>query len=247
MKKAVITMALIATLSCFLYTGCGNQPEKIESQPSAEKGTNINHTLREEKDKLEQKVDERLIELKADNEDVIALIQIPDTLLDYPLMYRAGEEEYYLRKNLQEEYDIAGLPFMQQGCSLDENNIFIYGHYFKTGEMFGCLHNYLDNKDFYESHKDIFVTTSTEVQTWRIFAVCEMQIDDEGFVYNSSEYIDFNTRDEFNKYFSNVMENNKVETDETVKYNERIMFLSTCYDYSGSSKRIVAFAKQIQG
>lgn len=244
MKKSVRGIIFVI-LVCLCLIGCTSTPEISESQPPAENRTNINHTLRDEQEKPEEKVNEKLTEFKLENPDVIALINIPDTLLDYPLMYREGEEEYYLRKNLQEEYDIAGLPFMQQGCSLSDNNVFIYGHYFTTGEMFGCLHNYLNNKDYYELHKDIIITTSTEVQTWRIFAVCEMQIDDAGFIYNSAEYIDFNTQDEFNKYLSNVLKNNKVETEESVEYNDRIMFLSTCYDYSGSSKRIVAFAKQI--
>ena len=245
MKRALNIWILLVFIICMFLTGCTEENKIIESQSPTDIGTRVNHTLREEQKKPEIKIDERLEAYKKENPDVIALIQIPDTLLEYPLMYREGEEEYYLRKDIHGEYDIGGLPFMQQGCSLYENNVFIYGHYFKTGEMFGCLHNYLNNEEFYDSHKDIIITTATEKQIWRIFAVCEMHVEEAGFIYNSAEYINFNTYAEFDKYISSIQKNNKLNTEETINYSDRVMFLSTCYDYSGSSKRIVAFAKLI--
>ncbi len=240
-----IKLVLIAIALSILFSSCVAK-ESIPTQITDEEisyDTVVNHTLREdEKHAVQEK---KKIEIfQEENPDVVAMINIPDTLLDFPVMYREGEEEYYLRKDINGEYDIAGLPFMQQNCSLYENNVIIYGHYFKTGEMFGCLHNYIENPDYYSNHKDIHISTPIEEQVWRIFAVCIMTVEEDGFVYNSADHIAFETKKEFERYRSVVEKRNTVTTGETIEFGDRLLVLSTCFDYSGGNKRVVAFAKE---
>lgn len=233
----------ISILCLILLTGCGSENRQIDSINSS---VYQDYSVREQAEKTKPESQIELEGLQAQNQDVIGIIQIPETMLDYPLMYRDGEEEYYLRRNMNEEYDIAGLPFMQQGCSLNQGNIFVYGHYFKTGEMFGCLHNYIENEDYYESHPDIYLTTSTGTQKWRIVAVSVLHTEDNGFVYNDRKYFNFETESEFDTFMTHIWRTNATKTGQNVEYGDRLMILSTCYDYSGSSKRVVACAKQIE-
>ena len=242
MKKRALCITIALTI---LFSSCMAKqkvPEQITDEVISYDSV-VNHTLREEEKPAAQEK-KKIEKFQEDNPDVIAMINIPDTLLDFPVMYRDGEEEYYLRKDINGEYDIGGLPSMQQRCSLYENNIIIYGHYFKTGEMFGCLHNYIDNPDYYNNHKDIFISTPIEEQVWRIFAVCIMTVEEEGFVYNSSDHIAFETKKEFERYRSVVEKKNAVATGETIEFGDRLLVLSTCFDYSGGNKRVVAFAKE---
>ena len=240
-----IKMFLFTTLLSVMLTSCSaEEPVPVQTNGTqAGYDTVVNYTLREE-ETLALQENKEIKEFQEKNQDVIALINIPDTLLDYPVMYREGEEEYYLRKNIDGDYDIGGLPFMQQNCSLYENNIIIYGHYFKTGEMFGCLHNYIGNPEYYNAHKDVYISTPIEEQVWRIFAVCIMTVEENGFVYNSSNHFTFETKKEFERYRSVVEEKNTVETGETIEFGDRMLVLSTCFDYSGGNKRVVAFAKE---
>lgn len=179
------------------------------------------------------------------NSDVIRWIEIPDTMLSYSVMYRDGEEEYYLRRNIEGNYSTAGLPFMQQGCSLDEGNIIIYGHYFKTGEMFGSLHDYYVYITYYIEHPKVIVYTPTEKQEWEIFAVSKMKIQEGEFVYNEEKYLNFETEGEFNMYMSYVYANNMIDTGITAHYGDRILVLSTCMTYrEGDTERLVLFRKR---
>ena len=236
---------LIALLLCIaLFSDCMSK-EEIPDESGPLIITN-DYTLSNEPESS-YTPEQALVDFQSVNSDVIGVIRIEDTLLDYPLMYREGEEEYYLRKDINENYSTAGLPFMQQGCSLDEGNVFIYGHYYKNGEMFGCIHNYLYNVLYYIEHPIIDIYTESEHQQWKIFAVCEMNIWDEGFIYNRNKYIEFETEGEFNMYMSQVLKNNTIETEERAHFGDRILFLSTCKDYSeNSTHRVVAFAKKIE-
>lgn len=52
-----------------------------------------------------------LKKLKEQNSDVIAVLEIPGTGIKYPI-FQGPDNEFYLRKGLNKEYDIAGSIFM---------------------------------------------------------------------------------------------------------------------------------------
>ena len=61
---------------------------------------------------------------------------------------------------------------MQQGFTLDsDNNVIIYGYYYKDGRVFETLHNYIDYHDYYQENKDITIVTNDKQYTFRILAV----------------------------------------------------------------------------
>ncbi len=84
--------------------------------------------------------------LYAENDDIVGWIQIPDTRINYPVMQTKNQNEYYLRKNFQKEYSIAGTPFMDVESDIDlpTLNWTIYGHNMKSGTMFHDLLEYAD-------------------------------------------------------------------------------------------------------
>ena len=92
-----------------------------------------------------------LLELYAQNDDLVGWIHIEDTGIDYPVM----NSDYYLSHNFFREESNAGTPFVAEGYSPENPNILIYGHnmiYDKT--MFYDLIKYKD-KDFYEEHQEV--------------------------------------------------------------------------------------------
>mgnify|MGYP004695712601 FL=1 len=240
-----------------LFTGCStlnisntdSNSSLSSSQQSYE--VNVNNTLRSIDDSGEE-IDENLLaKLKENqeiNEYIVAVMTIPGTQLDVLIAYREGEEEYYLNRDIHGNYSVAGIPFMQQEFTLDsDNNVIIYGHYYKDGRVFGTLHNYIDYPDYYQENRDITIVTNDKQYTFRIFAVAVMEIqENDGFVYNSSAYKQFN-KTEFDTFISHVFANNKCETGESVTINNRILMLSTCYSYEATdTRRVVAFAKEIE-
>ena len=66
------------------------------------------------------------------NADFIGWISIEGTNLDYPVMYKPDEKDYYLRRDFNGEYDNYGTPYLDEDCTLSadgqSSNLIIYGH-----------------------------------------------------------------------------------------------------------------------
>ena len=62
-------------------------------------------------------------------------------------MYTPQQPEYYLRRDFEEQYSLAGTPFLDVRSSpADSRNLIIHGHNMKDGSMFAPLRFYLEKK-----------------------------------------------------------------------------------------------------
>lgn len=55
-----------------------------------------------------------LLALHRENPDCIGWIQIEGTVIDYPVMYRPSEENYYLHRDFNGEYSANGCLFLSE-------------------------------------------------------------------------------------------------------------------------------------
>ena len=107
-----------------------------------------------------------LSELFAMNDDFVGWLCIPDTDVNYPVMHTTDDPEWYLRRNFHGEYSESGVPFLDFRCSLDSDNLIIYGHNMMNGTMFAELRGYVQ-KDFCELHPIIeFQTADSYRSVW---------------------------------------------------------------------------------
>lgn len=84
---------------------------------------------------------------KTQIENCVAWVEIPNTDIDYPVMQKKNDPEYYLRRNYKGEYSYSGTPFFDSKCSLETSqNLIIYGHNMKDGTMFSGLMKYKNNE-----------------------------------------------------------------------------------------------------
>ena len=71
-------------------------------------------------------IHEGLLALHEKNKDCIGWLTIPDTLIDYPVMYHPEEVNYYLKRDFFREYSANGSLFLSENCSLkDCDNLII--------------------------------------------------------------------------------------------------------------------------
>ena len=84
-----------------------------------------------------------LSELFAMNDDFVGWLYIPDTDINYPVMHTTDDPERYLRRNFHGEYSESGVPFLDFRCTLDSDNLIIYGHNMMNGTMFAGLRGYV--------------------------------------------------------------------------------------------------------
>ena len=119
-----------------------------------------------------------LLELQNRNPHVIALLDIPGTVIHYPILQYPDPnddpvEPYYLNRtiDLQAGYPGSIFVFYSEGKDFETFNTVIYGHNMADGTMFGTL-NQFENHEFRDAHSEIHIYTNTEEHVYTIAGVC---------------------------------------------------------------------------
>lgn len=90
----------------------------------------------------------KFVQLYEENQDFVGWLRIPGTKIDYPVMSKSDDNNYYLDKNFKKQYDKNGLLILDYRNEIQKDkvtgpqNFIIYGHNMRTGVMFGTLKNY---------------------------------------------------------------------------------------------------------
>ena len=171
------------------------------------------------------------------NSDCIGWITIDNTAVDYPVMHTPDRPQKYLRRNFYQQYSDSGVPFLDYRCTLDSDNLIIYGHNMRNGTMFSALKDYL-NDGHPASHPTILLETEDGAHEFKIFAV--VSVDKLDTWYN---FIHAETEDDFNDAIQRIIQNAHYTDRDIPEYGNRLLTLSTC---SGStrSSRLIFIARE---
>ena len=92
--------------------------------------------------------------LKEKNEDVVGWIYIPDTVINYPVLWRKDDNNYYLRRDIDKREGSYDGIFMDGSDTPDmsQRQILFYGHHMKNGTMFTKICDYKE-EDFFKEHR----------------------------------------------------------------------------------------------
>jgi len=187
-----------------------------------------------------------LAEIYAKNPDLAGWVTIEGTVLDYPVMHTPEDGEKYLYKNINGSFDANGLPFIEDGCSMDpeSDNIIIYGHNMKSGKMFASLVNYA-KKDYWEEHPTIQFSTLYEEREYEIIAAFYDRV---YYKYEDCfrfyQFIDAEDEAHFEEAVSYFKENAEYDTGVTAEYGDRLITLVTCA-YHVKNGRFVVVAREV--
>ena len=167
------------------------------------------------------------------NSDCIGWITIDNTAVDYPVMHTPDRPQKYLRRNFYQQYSDSGVPFLDYRCTLDSDNLIIYGHNMRNGTMFSALKDYL-NDGHPASHPTILLETEDGAHEFKIFAV--VSVDKLDTWYN---FIHAETEDDFNDAIQRIIQNAHYTDRDIPEYGDRLLTLSTCYGSTKSSRLII--------
>lgn len=223
------------------------------------KDKNTNSNIRNELNNIYQEVEDddneekieitridKLDELRLENSEIVALIEIEGTNINYPVM-QTNNNDFYMTHNYKKEYSKDGALFLDKAYdwSKPSTNLLIYGHNnIGSTEMFVELLKY-KNKDFYKEHKTIKFTTTSEEAEYEIIAVFKSRVyySHEQNVFRYYYFIDANNESEFNSYVSNAKKASIYNIDATAKYGDSLLTLSTC-EYSQKDGRFAVVARK---
>lgn len=181
------------------------------------------------------------------NSDIVGWVQVKNTKINYPVM-SSKEEEYYLHRNFDREYDDNGLPFVDANVNLDsaQSNIMVYGHHMKSGLMFAGLLDFEDEK-FYLQHPTIEFDTLTEKRSYEIIAAFYTQIyqSDEKNIFKFNHFGGELDQTNYDTYVQSVKALSCYDTGVTATYGEQLLTLVTC-SYHVTDGRFIVVAKRVQ-
>lgn len=201
------------------------EEEVIEKNPNADK---------------EEIALEKLKRFQAINEDVVAYIEIPGTYISYPVLH-TSDNQFYLRKGLDKQYDIAGSLFVDSinNPNFNDENSIIYGHHLEIDSMFTALDGYR-KEEFAKSHRTIYLTTSEGLREYEVVSAYGTPHDDN---YRT---VKFAYPEDKIKYFEEKVAKSEVNF-EPRKFTtlDSFITLSTCqYDYEG--QRLAVHAVRVK-
>lgn len=178
--------------------------------------------------------------LSEENADIYAWIYIPGTGVDYPVLQKEGDDDYYLDHNLDKSSGYPGCIYSQYSYNqnpLNENHTVLYGHNLKDGTMFTSLHNYEDEA-FFEANRYMVIYTPEKTHVYEIFAAYTFSDAHLLATYDCEDAKDFanylemvkNTRTE-NAHFSKEID--------AVDATSPIVTLSTCMNHAPKNRWLV--------
>ena len=209
----------------------------------------------EENKKIEQKVSEAIIiedtennttneykidfeKLKSLNNQVVAWLRVKGTQVEYPVV-QTTNNSYYMNRNLEKKYNVAGWIFTDYKNKLDgtDKNIVIYGHNMKDSSMFGSLKNIL-KEEWYNNNENYIIDFITEEENYKYQVFSVYKIEKEDYYINT----EFN-KNEFAEFIDTLRNRSIKNFNVDVSIEDSVLTLSTCAE--NNKYRVVLHAKKI--
>ena len=189
-------------------------------------------------------IDAGILALHEENPDCIGWLTIEGTRIDYPVMYRPGDKNYYLYRDFNGEYSANGCLYLAEECVPgDSDNLIIYGHHMNSGKMFADLEKYKD-EDFYKEHPVIQFRTIWGNEEYEILAAFTTPVY-TGNDFNYYNFIKAQKGEDYEYFIREIKRKGIYETKVTAFYGEKLLTLSTC-EYSQKNGRMVVVAKKVE-
>lgn len=182
-----------------------------------------------------------LAALQAENPDCVGWLTIPDTTVDYPIVWTPNDPEHYLRRDFYGNYASGGTPFLdgRNEAQAKGQNLIVYGHNMLDGSMFKPLLQYL-TANFRQTHQDIYLELNGAQYHYQVLAALETST--RSPVYAYTDLSDSTVMEHFR---STLLEETGLDT---LPQAEGYLTLSTCNNQGGNSRVLViaALVEEVQ-
>lgn len=180
------------------------------------------------------------------NKDMAAWLLVPDTGIDYPVMWTPRDENYYLKRGFDGRDNQNGCLILDTDSSLEPltTNLIIHGHNMRSGAMFGNLTKY-EEEAYCQEHSQMYLYTPECQRCYEVIAVFRSQVfkknDD---VFKFYQFFQADTQEEFDDFYQNIKEMSIYDTGVTAEFGDCFLTLSTCA-YHVEQGRFVVVAKEV--
>ena len=186
-----------------------------------------------------------LREIYALNHDLVGWINIPGTVIDYPVV-QCQDSDYYLEHDFYGKENINGQIILDTLCDpyTPSYNLIISGHHMKNGSMFGDLPEYR-TQAYWEKHKLVEFDSLMFRKQYVVFAAfysADYDEDEEGFRYNAN----IQYKMEAQQWLKEIEENQLYDTGIDVQFGDEFITLTTCNRARHRNGRFVVVCRRIR-
>ena len=176
-----------------------------------------------------------LAALQSENPDCVGWLTIPDTPVDYPVMFTPDEPERYLRRDFYGDSASGGTPFLdgRNQARAEGQNLILYGHNMLDGSMFKPILQYLE-PNFRQTHQDIYLELDGAQYHYQVITALETNVHSPIYTYT-----DLGGTTEIEDFRSILLEETGLDA---IPQAEGYLTLSTCGDWGGNSRVLVIAA-----
>ena len=194
--------------------------------------------------------------LKEINDEIVGWITIPDTVIDYPVLYHEGDDrynQYYIKRNYKKESSEYGSIFIDYRStdSTDSRNVIMHGHDMNDGSMFAGMLKYSPKGDlkgdleYYQEHPVITFNTPDGDAKYKIISVYKTSTRYEHGEFFNYMQGEFNSDAEFMNFVYNSRIRSFFNIPVTCNEDDQIITLSTCC-YEFYQWRCVIVARKVR-
>lgn len=177
----------------------------------------------------EEKLKEQMQNLCDNFDNSIGWIYVPDTQINYSVMY-SSDNEFYLHRAVDGSYLRVGSIFLDYRCNADftgKINV-LYGHNMSDGSMFANVMKYVD-ESYFDSHNYGWLTTENDVYKIDFFSLSQPE--------NYDDFYDVNA--DLKLWLNNLRANSFIWRNIGVSEKDKFISLSTCTGSEGSSRTVL--------
>lgn len=182
-----------------------------------------------------------LAALQAENPDCVGWLTIPDTTVDYPVVWTPEKPEHYLRRDFYGNHASGGTPFLdgRNVAQAEGQNLILYGHNMLDGTMFKPMLRYL-TPSFRQTHQDIYLELNGAQYRYQVIAALETNTRSPVYTYT-----DLSDSTEMEDFRAALLEETGLDA---IPQTEGYLTLSTCNDQGGDSRVLViaALVEEVQ-
>lgn len=154
-----------------------------------------------------------------------------------------GKNNFYMNHDFNKQENANGSAFLDETCKIwpRDDNLIIYAHNMKSGEMFGEL-NQLQNAGKINQNPFVTFDTLYEQGTYvplAVFVCSVVQADD----YFQFYVRNFKSEAAFDQYINRARELSRVALKTDAAYGDELLTLVTCYDQANRQRFVVLLRK----
>lgn len=233
------------------YAPSSSQTESVAAESDTQSATETEEIKEtEETEKIEEnsRMQVDFSAMQTQNPDIIGWIQIPNTVVDYPVLQSSeNDSQYYLYRNYRHVYTHYGSIFLDSAFSFEDEisrNHVLYGHNMNDGRMFAEILKYAD-LTYYMEHPILHFDTVQQQGDWKIISVFKtntLSSQGELFQYNQTK---FSSEAEYLNFVYQMRIRSIIDTGVDFSAQDDILTLSTC-SYEFEDFRTVLVARRVR-